>query len=212
MRRPRTKKEQSAQSRERILEAAIHLFAKKGFASTSTQDIAKAARMTPGALYWHFESKEDLLIAVVEELIGRLGSALAEERRAAPGGTPAPEVVRRIVDRVATIVERRLDEILLVGVIAAEATDTMPRVEEALRRAYRGIADMTERLLELSPPGAHPFTAAERRAVAELFPGIYMGGVLHQRLFRRELPLESALPVLKKMLFAALFPSIAAAR
>ena len=50
-----------------ILDAAARLFREKGYATTSMRDIAAAAGMLPGSLYYHFAAKEDLLVAVYEQ-------------------------------------------------------------------------------------------------------------------------------------------------
>lgn len=57
-----------AETRERILTAAIELFAEKGPASTSLDDIAGHAGLTKGAVYSSFASKDELFVAAVERL------------------------------------------------------------------------------------------------------------------------------------------------
>ena len=56
----RRTKEQAALTREGILDAALQVFLKKGFAATTLEDISKAAGVTRGALYWHFKGKLDV--------------------------------------------------------------------------------------------------------------------------------------------------------
>lgn len=56
----------SAVTRERILDAAYRLLYRKGFARVSMDDIAKAAGITKRSVYYHFESKDDLVGAVLE--------------------------------------------------------------------------------------------------------------------------------------------------
>ena len=51
-------------TRERLLDAAEHLFASNGVAKTSLEDVAAAAGFTRGALYWHFAGKGELLDAL----------------------------------------------------------------------------------------------------------------------------------------------------
>jgi AcrR family transcriptional regulator len=51
--------------RETVLRESAALFRAKGFAGTSVGDIARAAKMSPASLYWHFSSKEDLLSELV---------------------------------------------------------------------------------------------------------------------------------------------------
>lgn len=60
--------ERSVQTRESLVAAARSLFAERGFTDVSTEEIVRAARMTRGALYHHFESKEDLFRAVYEDV------------------------------------------------------------------------------------------------------------------------------------------------
>lgn len=205
-----TKKEQAEQTRARVIDAAIALFAKRGFASTSTHDIAKAIGMTPGTLYWHFEDKEALLVAVLEELERRLVHALAREGGRLQSASAA-EKTRALLGRVARLVAASQETLLLVGVIGAEATDTNPRIEAALRASYGRVAVVVAELLR---QGAAQGETVERdvECAAEMLLGMYMGAIVHQRLFREELPLVRALPVMESMLFAALFPGAAARR
>ena len=65
----RRRKEDAERTRTRILASALSLFAKKGYERTTFTDIAARLRMTKGAVYWHFESKERLLIALVDEML-----------------------------------------------------------------------------------------------------------------------------------------------
>ncbi len=56
--------------RRKILEAALPLFAEKGYAGTSNRDIAEAAGIkSTGLLYWYFKSKEDLFNALFDEFV-----------------------------------------------------------------------------------------------------------------------------------------------
>lgn len=60
-----------------ILDAAAGFFADKGYGYTSMRDIAGAAGMLPGSLYYHFASKEELLVAVYAEGVRRIKAAVA---------------------------------------------------------------------------------------------------------------------------------------
>lgn len=213
-RRPRspktglTKKEQAELTRARVLDAAIALFAKRGFTQTSTQDIARAIGMTPGTLYWHFDGKEALLVAVLEELERRLFTALVREEERIGDELPAPDTARALIHRVARVVSESQETLLLVGVIGAEATDMNPRVERALRDAYGRIARFVKELLERAVEEGAAFES-DVECAAEMFLGMYMGAIMHQRLFRSDFPLERALPVVERMLFSALMPAAA---
>ena len=49
-------KDEAEQTKAGILDAAVELFAEKGFANTSLTEIAKKAEVTRGAIYWHFKN------------------------------------------------------------------------------------------------------------------------------------------------------------
>jgi TetR/AcrR family transcriptional regulator, regulator of cefoperazone and chloramphenicol sensitivity len=91
-----TKRAAGAQSRQRILAAAIELFAARGYAGTSMRDIAETVGMTKAALYYHFSSKEEVLEAVTEPLLAEI-KTLVQRVAAPPPPTPA-ELLTRMAD------------------------------------------------------------------------------------------------------------------
>ncbi|TNE84123.1 MAG: TetR family transcriptional regulator [Gammaproteobacteria bacterium] len=64
----RRTKEDAEKTREDILNAAIRIFAEKGVARSTLNEIAKAANVTRGAIYWHFENKTQVFEALYERL------------------------------------------------------------------------------------------------------------------------------------------------
>ncbi len=68
----------STNKRSEIVKSSLELFAEKGFDGTTINDIAKAAGITPGAIYRHFTSKEELGKVIFETLIGNYSGELAE--------------------------------------------------------------------------------------------------------------------------------------
>jgi AcrR family transcriptional regulator len=71
--------------RDLVLEIAAGFFVRKGFNGTSIRDIATAAGMLPGSLYYHFPSKEALLVAVFEEGVARISAAVDVALAGCPG-------------------------------------------------------------------------------------------------------------------------------
>lgn len=53
----------------RILEAAAHVFARKGYGQATTKEIAEEADVSEGSIFYHFESKRDLLLNIMDQLI-----------------------------------------------------------------------------------------------------------------------------------------------
>ncbi|MEM6764052.1 MAG: helix-turn-helix domain-containing protein [Bacteroidota bacterium] len=70
--------EMRTQSREKILSAALELFAERGFHNTTIQQIAKKAEVAKGLIYRYFESKEDLLIGIIKEAFKEGDDYIAE--------------------------------------------------------------------------------------------------------------------------------------
>lgn len=75
--RGRPRERSGEETRERILEAALELFKRKGYAATSTAEIARAAGLSAGALFWHFEGKEALFAASSQREIESLRQIMA---------------------------------------------------------------------------------------------------------------------------------------
>jgi len=80
--------------RTAILRGAADVFRRKGFHGAGMREIAEGLSMAPGALYYYFESKEDLLYACQMLSLKRL---LRSGRAIAAGGEGAPSKLRRLV-------------------------------------------------------------------------------------------------------------------
>ena len=64
----RRTKDEAQETRARILDAAERVFSDNGVSRTSLDDIARAAGVTRGAIYWHFKDKQDLFAAMVDRV------------------------------------------------------------------------------------------------------------------------------------------------
>ena len=92
---PRKVKAEAEKTRARILASALALFAKNGYDRTTFTDIAARLKMTKGAVYWHFESKEKLLMALVDEMLAKFDRQIAENMPT--GGLTYPAVAAMMV-------------------------------------------------------------------------------------------------------------------
>lgn len=72
----RRTKAEAQQTRCHIMSTALDLFCSQGLAKTSLTDIARAAGLTRGAIYWHFKNKEELFFSLWEELCQPLAHQL----------------------------------------------------------------------------------------------------------------------------------------
>lgn len=87
-----------------IVDAALAVFAEKGFAAARLDDIARRAGVSKGALYLYFETKEDIFRAVVSQAIAPNVGAIRAMAAAHPG--PLADLLRGVTGHVAGVVER----------------------------------------------------------------------------------------------------------
>jgi len=137
------------QTRERILDAATRQFAEHGFAATSMRRVTSEAKANLASVHYHFGSKEALILAVFERLVGPVNRDRLERLDAAltaSGG--APLTVETIVDAFVAPALRlardpRLGAALpaLLGRIYAEPGDILrPVFEEQFGEVARRFA------------------------------------------------------------------------
>ncbi|TQE40091.1 TetR/AcrR family transcriptional regulator [Streptomyces ipomoeae] len=63
-----TKRQRRGNTRQRIQDVALELFAEQGYEKTSLREIAERLEVTKAALYYHFKTKEDILVSLFEDL------------------------------------------------------------------------------------------------------------------------------------------------
>jgi AcrR family transcriptional regulator len=109
-RRTRAARAQALDGRAALLDAAARVFVRRGYRDASVEEIARQAGFSKGAVYWHFQGKEDLFFALLEE---RLNAPVREMidllRSAPPDQDMSIEANRRFVG----LLERQRDLLLL---------------------------------------------------------------------------------------------------
>ncbi|MDF0531273.1 TetR/AcrR family transcriptional regulator [Tsukamurella sp. 8F] len=157
----------AAQTRARLLDAAVTAFAERGFHGTSTRDIASAAGMSPAAVYVHHRSKEELLYQ-----ISSTGHAMiAEVVRNALASTDDPvDQLRAVVrDFVAHHARRHTS----ARVVNYELASLGPEHREEILAERREIDAAVRGVIERgAAAGAFDVTSARMAAVAVLSLGI----------------------------------------
>ncbi|TQR87417.1 TetR/AcrR family transcriptional regulator [Mycobacterium hodleri] len=148
--------ERKGDLREReILNAAEKLLATRGYADMTVGDIAEAAGMTRGALYFYFASKQDVLIALVTRTV----QFLQEKSGAAAADTaPIEEVIATALERTAQLWR----EHGLVMRAAVDLGSTVPEIDQLWTGAADVFADAIAAVLIRGgvPAGEGPGDAA----------------------------------------------------
>lgn len=90
----RSQAERSAETRQRLLDAAVSLMHERGLAGTSTNDIAETAGVSRGALTHHFESREELIAAAIEDMLDKvIGELKSYATRVAEGESSSDALI-----------------------------------------------------------------------------------------------------------------------
>ncbi len=139
--------------RDQILRVATELFRRQGYHSTSLEDIAGAIGFTKPALYYYFDSKEDLLFTIVS---GHVDRALERVSAIAAGpGTASERLHELLLENVRTILRNRDANTVFYD----ERNALSPELEADMRRRER---DYTRVVRELYAEGVAAGEFAER--------------------------------------------------
>jgi AcrR family transcriptional regulator len=126
-----SRRELGVESRRKIVEAAAALMAERGFAGTSIAAVSQCSGLPSGSIYWHFESKEALLGAVVEEGARRWFETLPRIDRLP---TDPAERTAALFDAVDAALESHPEFLRLLLLIALERRDVDPTSLAVIRR------------------------------------------------------------------------------
>lgn len=132
----RRTKEQAAETRNGILDAAERLFVKQGVARTALQDIASEAGVTRAAIYWYFDDKSMLINAITERGVQPLEvelDLLDQKTSHDPLDDLSGFAITVLRHAVANLQTRRVFEILLLK------TESTENVEAILRHRAQAI-------------------------------------------------------------------------
>ena len=129
----RKTKQQALETRQHILDVALRLFSQQGVSSTSLAQIAQAAGVNRGAIYWHFKNKSDLF-SEIWELSESSITDLETEYRAKFPDDPL-SVLREILVHVleATVIEERRRLMMEIIFHKCEFVGEMAVVQQAQR-------------------------------------------------------------------------------
>src|SRR5262245_55998348 len=97
-----TKRQRRGDTRQRIQDVALELFAEQGYEKTSLREIAERLDVTKAALYYHFKTKEEILVSIFEDLSQPIQD-LIEWGKAQPQTLETKqEIIRRYSDILAS--------------------------------------------------------------------------------------------------------------
>lgn len=180
------------QTRQRILDAAMHVFSEKGYHDAAVDDIVRASATSKGAVYFHFPSKEQLFLRLIDALADRLLRAV--DRAIADADEPIARADAALRTALSTFARHRtLAKILLI-----DAVGCGPAVDRKLLDVHGRVAAFIALHLDRAVAvGALPPLDTGLAALVWL-------GALHEVithwLYTGEPDLERAQPLVRAML------------
>lgn len=179
---PRSKQQNEVirqKSIEAIREAALELFARNGYHSTSISQIAAGAGVSKGLLYNYFESKEALLRDIIMEVVALGDTFMSRIRAATDDGA---EQIRMLVEASFSAVQQNRHYWKLMAALSLQTdalSGLMPMLKEKQEENLRAIAEMFRKT-----------GAARARETAYYFSAVLDGVLLHYMQLGGNYPIE----------------------
>jgi AcrR family transcriptional regulator len=141
---------------QRIIESAIQLFAEKGYANTSTAEIAKAAEVSEASIFKHYGTKVNLLLSLILPYMKEIFPAIASEtfeRVSSNANSTFEGFLRELIkNRIAFIMENReIFQVLVKEILYKEdlKSDLLPYVSGIVKARITGFIDLFKEQGEL---------------------------------------------------------------
>ncbi len=172
--------------REQIIDAAMRVFAQKGFVRATNKDVARAAGITPGLIYHYFESKEALLMAVIE---GRSPLKIIATTTSDMLALPPPQFFPFVIQQILKVVEAEnfvaLIKVVLPELLSNENPFFVQVVPIAIQRVFGFLGEYLEAQMLLGT-----LRRADTVLNTQILFGSIVGVVLRRQVLRDPVALE----------------------
>jgi AcrR family transcriptional regulator len=171
----------SLRTRARILDAAMRLFAEVGYHAANNAMIADAAKLTRGAMLYHFATREELVEAAITYI--EVERARLFEQAAAP--TPGVDAAEHAIDAYWALLHEA-PFIAFAELEAAARTEPMLRQRLAAAQSAFDRAQVGDRFGALAQAGADPRFQTSRDLGRFLLEGLAKGAMTYDEAARRD--------------------------
>ncbi len=138
---------QREETYERILAAALDLFVSRGFEGTRVDQIAEAAALTKGAIYFHFATKDDILLTLLDLVERNFVDPM--DRRVRRAGPSATEKFVAFAHQQSELGRGRTKLAILAIKTSSDFAEGDGRFGPRIRQIYRRLYDIVEDIVEL---------------------------------------------------------------
>lgn len=204
----RKTKEEAQQTRSQLLEAAERLFSERGVANTTLNDIATAAGLTRGAIYWHFQNKTDLIHALWDQVALPLHESFAELTLSMPDDPLARIQVKSTTVLMQVVRDARIRNLLSILLLKCEYVEEPGGLREGyLIKRADCLGEITEEFRLAVVQGQLPAGLDERFAaigLMSLIDGLCFHWLMNPALFSLENKANNYIDAYLKGLWAAI--------
>jgi AcrR family transcriptional regulator len=191
-------------SRDEILKAAMHLFANRGFHETSMSEVAREAHVSKALIFWHFKTKEELFVAVLNRLLEPYFIDFAEEA----GVLDERAQIKKLVEFYLDFVRDNASSVRFFLAQMLHDQRFSEGLSEQVLKIYSGYRGMLVGLIALAQQkGLCALRFTPEAAAGFLLSAL--NGILIEHLFMANNPLDSeeAVAMVSEWLFGQETPS-----
>jgi len=191
-------------SRDEILKAAMHLFANRGFHETSMSEVAREAHVSKALIFWHFKTKEELFVAVLNRLLEPYFIDFAEEA----GVLDERAQIRKLVEFYLDFVRDNASSVRFFLAQMLHDQRFSEGLNEQVLKIYSGYRGMlVELIARAQQKGLCALRFTPQAAAGFLLSAL--NGILIEHLFMANNPLDSeeAVAMVSEWLFGQETPS-----
>ncbi|MDA8163496.1 MAG: TetR/AcrR family transcriptional regulator [Desulfobacteraceae bacterium] len=132
--------------KEAIVVAAAELFAEKGFSETTTAEVAEQAGVAHGTLFYHFKTKENILLEVFESIMARYQAGMEAAVANAGSGMAAIEALLRF--QLAFVEENRQEYLVVLRDFPSYLANSDSPQKAVVQRRLAGVVGVIRQALE----------------------------------------------------------------
>ena len=144
--RPTTKREQRTASVDRILDAALSLIVSNGYHATTVDQIAQKAGLTKGGVYNYFQTKSEMLLALLQEIEGLIVDNMIE--RVAAATASSQDKLVAAIHTQGLLAANKAKYLLLFILVLMEFSGTGDPIEHRVRAIYKRFIETIEGIVE----------------------------------------------------------------
>lgn len=205
-----SKASQRQETFEKILGAALDLFVSRGFEGTTVDEIAEGAGLTKGAIYFHFSTKDDVLLALLDQVERNFVDPM--DRRVRRAGPSAREKYVAFAHQQSELGVGRTKLAILAIKTSSDFAEGDDRFGPKIRQIYRRLYDIVEDIIELGKAKGEFRSDISTRQMASFVIAAHDGTFLEWQRRGLELKPAEIIHAFRTMVLDALCVTEGAAR